>query len=188
MMFRRPMACGPSATHSSERRYSSCPRCAHGKCFHENVLCACVLTVAMYRYNGPGVVLQAILRTFMHTPVCVTHRYVWPLRWLFSALHWWSWFYAGSAEPNPADPTANCAASNQLTLIDDICIGLGGGFVYVPLPALCVCTDPVLTRAQCGGVRGGASRGHRAHGVPGGHLRYTRRRHLHCLDWRKGDS
>lgn len=89
-------------------------------------------------YNNANIIIQTLFRLALHTPVCITRRYLWPLTWLYDSLEWWSYFYFGSAEPNPNDPDANCNARAGLDTIDFICMGLGGGFVTFLLGVILV--------------------------------------------------
>jgi len=96
---------------------------------------------ACVHFTNPVEVMVYFVQMGMHSPVCTSVRYLYPIPWAFDILvHTLSWMYHGSAVPNEHDPHANCTFDASVTVYDTICASFGIGYVmvwiFLPMAAL----------------------------------------------------
>lgn len=99
------------------------------------------IPTACVHFTNPVEVIVYFVQMGMHSPVCASVRYMYPIPWAYEILvDSLSWMYHGSAVPNEHDPHANCADDASTTVYDTICASFGIGYVmiwiFLPMAAL----------------------------------------------------
>ena len=87
---------------------------------------------ACVHFTNPVEVMVYFVQMGMHSKMCASVRYLYPIPWAFEAMvHMFSWMYRGSAVPNEHDPHSNCAYESPTTAYDTICASFGIGYVMI---------------------------------------------------------
>ena len=84
------------------------------------------------RFDSFNSIALFLMRMGLHEYTCAATRYMYPVTWIFDTVNAvLGWSFYGVADPFPLEPDANCAANEANTVYDDVCCGLGIGFLFL---------------------------------------------------------
>ena len=84
------------------------------------------------RFDSFNSIALFLMRMGLHKYTCAATRYMYPVAWIFDTVNTvLGWSFYGTADPFPLEAGANCAASEENTVYDDVCCGLGIGFLFL---------------------------------------------------------